>query len=98
MSEREVSLAVVLDLIRGAVGAAGSIRALARKWDVSAAYLCDVLHERRGPGKSILRHLNLRGEKIVSVHFVYTLDKNFSFATHGNRASRGTPERGTDQP
>lgn len=36
---------------------AGSLRALARQWKVSAAYLSDVKNRRRAPGPSILKHL-----------------------------------------
>lgn len=36
---------------------AGSLRALARRWKLSAAYLSDVKNGRRAPGPSILKHL-----------------------------------------
>lgn len=38
---------------------AGSLRALARSWGVSAAYLSDILAGNRTPGPSVLRHLGL---------------------------------------
>ena len=38
---------------------AGSLRALAREWDVSPSYLSDFLTGRRGPGAKILGLLGL---------------------------------------
>lgn len=47
----------VLAALQRHIDKAGSLRALARKWKVSAAYLSDVRAKRRAPGPSILPHL-----------------------------------------
>lgn len=53
--------------IRDAVEKAGSLRALGRKWKVSAQYLCDLVHGRRRAGKMVLDALGLKREtRIIS--------------------------------
>jgi len=55
----------LLDEIKFAYEKAGSLRALAEEWGVSAQYLCDILHERRMPGDKILRHYRLKRKSIL---------------------------------
>lgn len=43
-----------------AVGDAGGLRALGRKWNLSPAFLCDVKHGRRGYGPTILKRLGFK--------------------------------------
>jgi transcriptional regulator with XRE-family HTH domain len=44
---------------------AGSLRELARRWDVSPSYLSDFLNGRRGPGPQILGPLGLVADVVV---------------------------------
>jgi hypothetical protein len=53
----------LIDLIRTAVKAAGSQRALARQWDVAPAYITDLLHGLRDPGPKVLEAMGY--ERIV---------------------------------
>lgn len=53
----------LIDLIRAAVKASGSQRALARKWKVTPAYITDLLHGLRDPGPKILDALGY--ERVV---------------------------------
>ena len=53
----------LIDLIRVAVKAAGSQRALARQWSVAPAYITDLLHGLRDPGPKILDALGY--ERVV---------------------------------
>lgn len=46
-------------MVRLAANDAGGIRALARRWDLSAAYISDVIRGKRAPGQSILDHLGV---------------------------------------
>ncbi len=52
------------DLIRVAVQAAGSQRALARQWEVAPAYITDLLHGLRDPGPKILEAMGY--ERVVT--------------------------------
>ena len=69
-------MGVVIDLtesdIRAQVEAlvvkAGSMRALAKEWNMSPAYLGDFLNGRRGPGPQILAPLGL--VQVVTVRYV----------------------------
>ena len=47
---------------------AGSMRALAKEWNMSPAYLGDFLNSRRGPGPQILVPLGL--VQVVTVRYV----------------------------
>jgi hypothetical protein len=51
----------VLQIIQNHLAGVASLRSLARKWGISAAYLSDVLRKKRYPGKKILKHLGLVG-------------------------------------
>jgi hypothetical protein len=51
----------VLQVIKRHADSKGGIRALARHWKVSAAYLSDILLEKRYPGPKVLKHLGLKG-------------------------------------
>ena len=55
----------VAALVHARIAEAGSLRALAREWGVSPAYLSDLTNGRRGPGPKILGPLGLVREKIV---------------------------------
>lgn len=57
----------VRSLVRSNCEKAGSMRAFARKLDVSVAYISDVLNGHRDPGPSILEHFGL--EKVTSVDY-----------------------------
>lgn len=46
-------------LIRARAAEVGTMRALARAWEVSPAYLSDVVNGHRAPGRAILRRLRL---------------------------------------
>ena len=50
---------------------AGSIRALARKWGVSAPYLSDVLLGRREIGPKILVPLGLKKTRTVGIIYSF---------------------------
>ena len=60
----------VLIRVREHVEIAGSLRKLADRWNISAAYLCDVLGGRRSPGPAILKWLNLRKVREITVRYV----------------------------
>lgn len=68
-----VSLDWVLAHINGLVMRAGSLRALARTWDISAPYLSDVLLGKRNPGPKILKHLGLRCHVVVTRQYSYEI-------------------------
>lgn len=65
------AVGMTADEVREVVGRlarqAGSLRALARSWGVSAAYLSDVLAGNRTPGPSILKRLGL--SRVVRVEY-----------------------------
>lgn len=63
LTEDQVRRKVESEMIK-----AGSIRALAREWRISASYLCDFLNGRRGPGPQILRPLGLI--QVVEVRYI----------------------------
>ena len=50
----------VVDLIRGHASQAGGVRALARQWRCSEAYISLILSGRRSPGRLVLKRLGLR--------------------------------------
>lgn len=50
----------VLQIVESERDAAGGVRALARKWRLSAPYISDVLRGRRDPGPKVLKKLGLR--------------------------------------
>lgn len=47
----------------------GSLRSLARRWGLSAAYLSDVLLKRREVGPTILAHLGLKRTRSVTIAY-----------------------------
>ena len=57
----------VRDTVEGLVVGAGSMRALAREWGMSPAYLGDFLNGRRGPGPQILKPLGL--VQVVTIEY-----------------------------
>lgn len=57
---RKVILETVLTRLEEEIKRAGSLRACARKFGVSAAYLSDVRRGFRHPGVKILRRLGIR--------------------------------------
>ncbi len=58
----------VIDLVRSEVARAGSMRELSRQWNVSCAYISDLIRGRRVPGPAILDPLGL--ERRVTVDYV----------------------------
>ncbi len=58
----------VIDLVRSEVARAGSMRELSRQWNVSCAYVSDIVGGRRSLGPAILNHLGL--ERRVTVDYV----------------------------
>ncbi len=52
--------AEVVEMVELEAQKAGGIRALSRKWGVSAAYLSDIRLGNRRPGPAILSQLRLR--------------------------------------
>jgi transcriptional regulator with XRE-family HTH domain len=52
------------------IGQAGSQKALAKNLGISAAYLSDVLHFRREPGKKLLDAIGIRAE--VTYEYITT--------------------------
>ena len=61
-------------MIEREVDKAGGIRALARKWRLSAPYISDVLKCRRHPGPSILKHFGLVAFRTVKVEYLRKAD------------------------
>jgi hypothetical protein len=61
VTESEVRAKVEAEVQR-----AGSMRALAREWNMSVSYLSDFLNHRRGPGPQILDPLGLVQRVAVS--------------------------------
>ena len=60
MTTRRLSDDDVLEAIRSRAKIAGSLRALAREWSVSHAYISDVLRREKPPGDALLRPLGLK--------------------------------------
>lgn len=58
----------VIDVIRARIAKSGSVRALAREWNVSPSYLCDLRDGRRAPGPKILEPFGMR--RVVRVEYV----------------------------
>jgi hypothetical protein len=56
----------VISLIRDKVAEIGSMRGLADRWGISAAYVSDLLAGRRSPGVKILGQLGLERVKTIS--------------------------------
>lgn len=50
----------VRKMVEARAGEVGTMRALARAWKVSPAYLSDVINGKREPGPAILKALGLR--------------------------------------
>ncbi len=65
----------VVEMIRKNIAMAGSLRELARQWQVSAALISDVVNRRRNPGPKILNHLNLRRVVRITYEPFITLSK-----------------------
>lgn len=63
MSEKDV-----IDEIRKTVKAYGSMRALAREWQVTPSYISDLLKGRRVPGPKILSQLGLRAVRQPTIY------------------------------
>lgn len=63
MTEEQVRAKVEAIVVK-----AGSMRAVAREWKVSPAYLSDFLNGRRGPGPQILAPVGL--VPVVTVRYV----------------------------
>jgi hypothetical protein len=59
-----MTLDMVLRDIRREVQRAGSLRGLAREWDISAGHLSRVLRKEKSPGPDVLVHLGLREEVV----------------------------------
>lgn len=55
----------VREQVEALVVKAGSMRALAREWEMSPAYLGDFLNGRRAPGPQILKPLGLVQETTI---------------------------------
>jgi hypothetical protein len=57
-------------IIEGVIATAGGVRALARKWGLSAAYISDIRLAKRDPGPVVLRFLGLKKQeqRIVTYH------------------------------
>ena len=49
---------------------AGGLRALGRKWKLSAAYLSDILRHRRNPGPSVLSRFGLVALRTVTTEYL----------------------------
>jgi len=61
-----IKIQAVLKMVSREIDEAGSLRKLAEAWGISAAYLSDVMLERRLPGPAILGKMGLRVRKTVS--------------------------------
>jgi hypothetical protein len=72
MSTRSIAEYRVVEMVEAAIARAGSVRALARRWKVSAAYLSDIRHGRRAPGVKVLRRIGITAH--VQREVTYTLD------------------------
>jgi len=59
MKPNRFTESTVLQMIEGAIQMSGSAKALARKWGISTAYLCDVRRRRRFLTHKILEPLGL---------------------------------------
>jgi hypothetical protein len=59
----------VIKILRKHIEGAKSLRALARKWSLSAAYLSDVMLKKRFPGKKILHKIGLQAHIKVTRTF-----------------------------
>lgn len=62
--KKRLTLQDVIELIRGEAEKTGSQKELAKKLDVSAQYISDILNGRREPGDAILKPLGLH--KVVT--------------------------------
>ena len=60
----------VNQLIRREIGQ-NSLRSLAKKWEVSAPYISDVLLGRREAGPKILSRLGLKRTRSVTIVYTY---------------------------
>lgn len=66
MAEQLIDRDAVLERIREAVHALGSISAAARAWGVSQGYLSRVLSGERPPGRQILKQFGFRKHEAYS--------------------------------
>jgi hypothetical protein len=56
----------VVTLVQAEATRLGSMRALAREWGISPAYVSDLLQGRRAPGPKILGPLGLRAVRTLA--------------------------------
>lgn len=59
-----MTAAELLTLLRELIKNHGTAKEAARLWNITPAYLCDILHGRREPGAKLLTALRL--EKVVT--------------------------------
>lgn len=59
----------VIEMVRKSARRAGSMRAMAREWDVTVSYISDLLNGRRAPGPKILDPLGIDRVKIITYQF-----------------------------
>lgn len=57
---RLLDIEAVIRAVRAQAECAGSLRALGRRWQVTAAHLSRVVRKQKAPGDAVLRHLSLR--------------------------------------
>lgn len=69
MKRTHPGLDEILRRVQQELEKAGGLRALARKWKLSAPYISDVLRCRRHPGPSILKHFGLVALREVIVRY-----------------------------
>ena len=60
MTEHALTLDDLIDQLRAEVERSGGMRALARKWDVTAGHVSRVLRKEKRPGPLMLKRLGLR--------------------------------------
>ena len=60
MKGRRIERDAVVRAIEAQVECAGSLRALARRWGISAGHLSRVVRFEKLPGDAVLKHLGLR--------------------------------------
>lgn len=59
----------VLDLFERLIKDAGSMRALAKRWSMSPAYLCDIRYKRRLLSDTVLENMGLEKQVIYKVSY-----------------------------
>jgi hypothetical protein len=65
------SVEEVRTILRAKIEQAGSMRKAAKKLGITAAYLCDIIHERRNPGPRVAKALGFRREVKVTRTVVF---------------------------